>query len=104
MSVYVCVCKGEYDPLLAWPFVHRIVLTLIDQQEIQAQARSIQHVIKPNNCKENMSFLGRPLGDRNTPFGVQKFISLDALKAQKYILDNAIFIKVEVDHEKMKVV
>jgi hypothetical protein len=104
MSVYVCVCRGEYDSLLTWPFAHKITLTLMDQQENGQQAKHIEHVIKPNSCKENMPFLGRPVADRNTPFGVQKFINLEALNTLKYILDDSIFIKAEVDHDKMHVV
>lgn len=101
MSVFVCICKGEYDALLPWPFCHRCTFTLIDQCQDPAARRNISYTIKPNVCKENKPFLGRPLGERNASFGTQKFIPLNTMKTLDYIRDDTMFIKVHIDYDNM---
>lgn len=101
MSLFLCLCKGEYDSLLSWPFSHKIVITLLDQCEDIASRRHISYTIKPNTCKENSPFLGRPTGDRNASFGAQKFVELEVLNSLDYVVDDAIYIKVEIDSEEM---
>ena len=41
-----------------------------------------------------LQFLGRPVGERNASFGVQRFLDLDILQTLSYIKDDNIFIKV----------
>lgn len=101
MSLFLCICKGEFDSLLSWPFGHRISLTLLDQCEDINARRHVTYTIKPNTCKENVPFLGRPTSDRNASFGAQKFVELEVLNSYDYILDDAIYIKVEIDSENM---
>ena len=97
MSVFICLCRGEYDSLLEWPFGHKVNLTLVDQGSDFAARRNVVYVIKPNTVKENRPFLGRPNQDRNASFGAQKFVELTTLKSFDYIKDNTIYIKVSVD-------
>ncbi|XP_033628157.1 TNF receptor-associated factor 5-like [Asterias rubens] len=101
MSVFACICKGEFDALLPFPFSHRITFTMIDQCQDPSARRNISYTIKPNPCKENKPFLGRPVGDRNASFGTQKFIPLNTLKTLDYIRDDTMFIKVHVDYDNM---
>lgn len=101
MSLYVCICKGEYDALLQWPFSHKITLTLVDQTKNLQEQRPISYTIKPNTCKENYAFLGRPFNDRNASFGAQKFVELEVLNNFEYIVDDTFFIKVEVNIDSM---
>ena len=99
MSLYVCICKGEFDSLLSWPFNNKIVLTLLDQSRNFLEQRPMSYIIKPNTCKENFSFLGRPFSERNASFGAQKFVELELLNSFEYIIEDTIFIKVEVCFE-----
>ena len=101
MSIFLCICKGEYDALLQWPFSHRITFTLVDQSLDPGSRRNVSYSIKPNTCKENKPFLGRPLGERNASFGAQKFCELDILNTRDYIRDDTIYIKVDVDSDEM---
>lgn len=101
LSVFVCVCKGDYDALLEWPFKHKIKFTLIDQNPEETKRRNISHVVQPNICKENMSFLGRPKLERNSSFGAQKFVELELLPTRYYTKDDCVFIKVDVDSKHM---
>lgn len=99
MSLYVCICKGEYDALLTWPFNHKIIFTLLDQSKNVLEQRPITYVIKPNTCKENFSFLGKPFTERNASFGAQKFAELDLLSSFEYVIEDTMFIKVEIIFE-----
>ena len=101
MSLFLCVCKGEFDSLLSWPFNHKVTFTLLDQCPTIESRRHLSYTIKPNTCKENIPFLGRPTGERNASFGAQKFVELEVLQSLDYILDDTIFIKVEIDSENM---
>ena len=101
MSLFVCICKGEYDNLLSWPFGHKVIFTLLDQCEDIPARRHISYTIKPNTCKENEPFLGKPVGDRNASFGAQKFIELEILNSLDYIMNDSIYIKVEIDSQDM---
>jgi TNF receptor-associated factor 4 len=101
MSLFLCICKGEFDSLLSWPFSHKITVTLLDQCEDISARRHVSYTIKPNTCKENSPFLGRPTGERNASFGAQKFVELDVLSSLDYVVDDTIFIKVEIDSDEM---
>ncbi|CAF1277098.1 unnamed protein product, partial [Didymodactylos carnosus] len=104
LSLFICVCRGEYDSLLVWPFSHRVKLSLLDQCEDPDNCRHINYFVKPNICKENKPFLGRPIGERNASFGAQKFTDLETLSTLDYIKDNTIYIKVEIDNEDMIII
>ncbi|XP_064653213.1 TNF receptor-associated factor 4-like [Lineus longissimus] len=99
MSLFLCICKGDYDPLLVWPFSNRINFNLIDQCEDPAARRNITFSIKPNTVKENRPFLGRPVSERNASFGAQKFVELDTVNTLDYIRDDTIYLKVSIDLE-----
>lgn len=105
MSVFACICKGEFDEVLPWPFVNKITFTLIDQAENVENRRNINYVVKPNAVKENKLFLGRPTGERNASFGAQRFAEIEAMQNEKfdYIKDDTIYIKVHVDMQDMPV-
>lgn len=104
VSLYICLCRGEYDALLPWPFAHRVTFTLMDQCDDVNNRRPIIYCIKPNTCKENKPFLGRPITDRNASFGAPKFTDLDTLASLEYARDDCLFIKVEIDSEEMIVI
>ena len=97
MSVFVCICKGEYDPLLSWPFSPKVTFTMLDQCPEVEGRHNITYTIKPHLVKENAIFLGRPTMERNAAFGGLKFVSLETLATRRYVLDDAIYIKIRVD-------
>lgn len=65
LSLFVCICKGEFDEILEWPFAHEITLTLVDQKVDPKRARDIVYRVHPNPSISNLQFLGRPIGERN---------------------------------------
>jgi TNF receptor-associated factor 4 len=78
-----------------------VTFTLLDQTEDIENRRHITYSVKPNVCKENKPFLGRPITDRNASFGAQKFTDLETLNMYEYVKDDTIYIKVEIDNEEM---
>ncbi|CAF0991009.1 unnamed protein product [Rotaria sp. Silwood1] len=104
VSLFISICRSDYDALLSWPFSHRVTFTLLDQCEDIDNRRPIVYSVKPNICKENKPFLGRPVTERNASFGAQKFTEVDTMTSFEYIKDDTIFIKVEIDNEEMIII
>uniref|UniRef100_A0A1I8G0B1 TNF receptor-associated factor n=2 Tax=Macrostomum lignano TaxID=282301 RepID=A0A1I8G0B1_9PLAT len=101
MSLFACICKGENDALLAWPFAYKLTFQLIDQCEDVSARKNIVYTVTPNPCKENRPFLGRPLGERNASFGAARFAELEAIGKLDYIKDDTMYVKVTVDLENL---
>jgi TNF receptor-associated factor 4 len=78
-----------------------VTFTLLDQSEDISNRRDITYSVKPNTCKENKPFLGRPITERNASFGAQRFTELETLTVRDYIRDDMMLIKVEIDTEGM---
>ncbi|CAM2719264.1 unnamed protein product [Rotaria socialis] len=104
VSLFASICRGDYDALLSWPFSHRVTFTLLDQSEDINNRRPVTYSVKPNICKENKPFLGRPVTERNASFGAQKFTELVTMTSFEYIKDDTIYIKVEIDNEEMIII
>ncbi|XP_019622390.1 PREDICTED: TNF receptor-associated factor 6-like [Branchiostoma belcheri] len=101
MSMFMCIIRGEFDALLPWPFAQKVTITVIDQCQDPAARKNILYVMKPNTCKDNIQFLGRPTHERNPSFGTQMFCPLSQLHRGDYIRDNTMFISVQVDNTNM---
>ena len=78
--------KGEYDPLLKWPFDCQVTIVLIDQ----THREHIWYRFQPD-C-DNPSFQ-RPLSDSNVPYNVPRFTELPILTNTRYVKDDVMFIK-----------
>ena len=92
-SVFIVVMKGGNDAILSWPFFKRVTFTLIDQQEHSNDRENIILYFKPNPKNE---YFGRPVTDRNKGWGFSMFVSHDKLRERRYIVDDTIFIQVEL--------
>ena len=90
LSLFFVLMKGEYDPLLKWPFDHKVSLILVDQK----QRRHIVQTFKPT--PESSSFQ-RPVTDMNVASGCPQFCKVSYLDDESYIKDDALFIKCIVD-------
>ncbi|XP_041365703.1 TNF receptor-associated factor 2-like [Gigantopelta aegis] len=101
LSIFICICKGDYDALLQWPFHHRVTLTLIDQCPDPQYRRNATFTIKPKVTNGNKTFLGQPTGPRNPSFGSQQFVELSLLDTMDYVRNDVMFIKCTVDREDM---
>ncbi len=93
LTLYIVVMKGEYDAILPWPFKKKVKLTLIDQQEDQAKRKNITDHFTPDDDPECFA---RPVNEENIGNGWYKFISHKELNSRRYLVDDTLFLQVEV--------
>ncbi|KAK2153697.1 hypothetical protein LSH36_289g03019 [Paralvinella palmiformis] len=101
MSMFFRILKGKYDDLLPWPFDCSLRFSLMDQKRpgINKPRDNIVGIFTPSHSQTNEPFLGKPTSARNKGLGLPRFAKLDRVfeREDKYILDDTIFIKIEVD-------
>lgn len=94
LSLYIVVMQGEYDAILPWPFREKVKFTLIDQQEDPEARKNVSNWILPlRNAQKNFA---RPVSKENVGRGFPKFISHETLSSRRYVVDDALFLEVEV--------
>ena len=93
MSLFFALMKGPYDPILPWPFTHRVTLRLLDQsgQGIHEQGEFMPDPTSPS--------FQQPRSEMNVATGCPLFISLGELERRKgdFMRDNTMFIKIDVE-------
>ena len=92
MSLFFAVMKGPYDALLEWPFKLKVVMTLLDQDNMHHHTESFRPDLT------SVSFQ-RPKKDINIASGSPFFFSLAALDTSAYVRDDTMFIKVTAEKE-----
>ena len=94
LSVYLFMMKGEYDSILSWPFQQEITFTLIDQQQQEGNRKDLSTSFKADASEE---FFGRPVHKVNDAGrGFPRFVSHEVLQTRRYVVDDTIFLKIEV--------
>ena len=88
--LFFLLMRGEYDPLLRWPFRQKVTFMLLDQD-------NVEHVIDAFRPDPNSSSFQRPRRETNIASGCPLFLPLANLNNHAYIKDDAMFIKVIVD-------
>lgn len=90
ISLFFVLMRGEFDPLLRWPFRQKVTFMLLDQN-------NVEHVIDAFRPDPNSSSFQRPRRETNIASGCPLFLPLADLNNHSYIKDDALFIKVIVD-------
>ena len=90
LSVFFVLMRGEYDPLLKWPFESKVSLVLVDQN-------MRQHIVQTS--PESSSFQ-RSRSDMNVASGCPQFAKLSALD-EGYVENDVLFLKCIVDTSKI---
>ena len=90
LSIFFVLMRGEYDPLLQWPFDHKVSLILVDQD----QKKHLVQTFKPNI--QSSSFQ-KPKSDMNVASGCPEFAKLSVLDNPSYVKDDVMYIKAVVD-------
>ena len=90
LSIFFVLMKGEYDPLLKWPFENKVSLILVDQNH----RKHIVQTFKPT--PESSSFQ-RPRADMNVASGCPQFSKLSVLDDKNYVKEDVMYIKCIVD-------
>ena len=94
LSVCIRVIKGEYDPILPWPFNKIVKFTLIDQQEDPEQQLNVSKSL--DTLCRNVGSFSRPLAEENKGRGFPRFICHEELKTKRYTVDNTLFLQVAI--------
>ena len=95
MSLFFVLMKGEFDNILQWPFTHKVTFRLINQ----CGSRDVMDVFQPDPLSSSFQ---KPKSDMNIASGCPRFVSLNELMQNGFILDDTVFIKVKVDTTSMK--
>jgi len=93
LSVYIVVMKGEYDAILPWPFNKGVTFTLIDQEEDLLKRENVVSEVTPDNTKS----FSRPEVEQNPACGKSELISHTGLQTRRYVVDDTLFLQVEID-------
>ena len=104
LSAYVGIMKGNYDPILAWPFRQQVRFTVIDQQYDPAKRQNMVGVV--NTEQTSWRFAGRPTTEENGELlGIRRLVSHKVLNTRRYTDFDTLFIQVEVgphDHSECR--
>ena len=92
-SVFLIIMKGEYDASLTWPFHKKVTFTLIDQQE---NANDRKNIVWSFTSDPKRRSFERPVKEQNVGWGLSEFVSHEKLQKSRYIVDDAIFIQVQI--------
>ena len=90
LSIFFVLMKGEYDPLLKWPFDYKVSLILVDQNH----RRHIVQTFKPSPSSNSFK---QPVQDMNVASGCPKFTELNVLDNEDYVKEDVMYIKCIVD-------
>ena len=90
LSLFFVLMKGEYDPLLKWPFDYKVSMILVDQNHRK-------HVVQTFKPTPESSSFQRPKTDMNVASGCPQFAKLSVLDNIDYVKDNVLYIKCIVD-------
>ena len=90
VSFFITIMKGEFDPLLPWPFKQTVSLSLLAQDGI---SRDITQSFKPD---EDSSSFQLPKCEMNVASGCPQFCSLAVLDNPAYVKNDTIYLKVAI--------
>ena len=94
LSLFFVLMRGEYDPLLRWPFEHKVSLILVDQNHRK-------HIVQTFKPTPDSNSFQRPKSDMNVASGCPQFAPLSVLDDPSYVKDDIIYIKCIVDVSKI---
>ena len=87
VSFFITLMKGEFDPLLPWPFKQTVSLSLLAQDGV---SRDITQSFKPD---EESSSFQMPKSEMNVASGCPQFCSLAVLENPSYARTDTIYLK-----------
>ena len=94
LSIFFVLMKGEYDPLLQWPFESKVSLILVDQDHMK-------HLVQTFKSNAQSSSFQKPKTDMNVASGCPEFADLSILDNTSYVKDDVMYIKAIVDTSKI---
>ena len=95
LSVFVCILRGKFDAVLPWPFRQKVTVTLIDQQANSTLRVDQVDSFSSTEDPSHRAF-ARPPSDGNCGYGFPTFISQRNLFRRRYIVDDTLFLQIQV--------
>jgi hypothetical protein len=94
LSLFLVLMRGEYDPILIWPYSYKMKFELIDQLILGDNQRNISGEFWPDTM---LNCFQRPTYHMNEGYGVKNFVPLELLQKDPnlYIRDDVMFIRIE---------
>ena len=97
VSVKFFLMKGEYDVVLSWPLPNKkITVSLIDQREDPRQRENAVRSFESHDQRYKGCFR-RVENDGNQSSVGRVLLTHDDLKERRYIVDDTIFIQIQID-------
>jgi len=94
LSVYFAIMRGEYDPLLKWPFMAKVTITLLNQEHSKNNKDRIFILDSNSGCVQmpTTSLI-------NNPAGFARFMPRSFLNSRRasYVKEDVMYIKAVVD-------
>lgn len=93
LSIFISLLRGDYDPILAYPFKHNISFRLIDQSN---QGKDLVSRLEVNPCSASFA---RPISEKNEEARIVNFCPLAQLTDPNsiYMKDGVYFVGVFID-------
>lgn len=91
LSVLICLCSGEYDAILEWPFKQRVTIKLIDQ------SRRVRHFSRNFEGWDCASFHKPKKDSVNEEIGYPDFMLYSDVLKGKFVVDDTMFLEVSVE-------
>nr|CAB3267208.1 TNF receptor-associated factor 3 [Phallusia mammillata] len=91
MSLFFVVMKGDYDPLLPWPFRQKVTLLLLDQGP---DRKHLTDTFRPDPSSSSFK---RPNSDMNIASGCPLFVAHNVVDGSSYVKEDTIFVRIQVD-------
>lgn len=96
LSVFLGVMNGDYDAILAWPFHRKVTFTLIDQQDDPTKRLNVVCSLLTSTGDSCCARPRPSTGITELP-GIARFVSHKNLKTNRYIVDDTLFLQIEID-------
>ena len=95
LSLFIVLMRGEYDPILKFPFEFKVIFCLFDQTKQQ------KHIIDAFRPDVRSNSFQRPRSDMNVASGLPKFADLTLFQPENnpYIRDDIMYIKGVIDFD-----
>ena len=91
ISLFFVVMRGQYDPILTWPFPFKVMLMMLDQT-------GSDHIVDGFRPDPSSSSFRRPITDMNVASGMPVFCPVTQVDSfsSKYVKDDTMFIKIVI--------
>lgn len=96
LSLFIHIMQSENDDILYWPFVGKVVLTILDQNPAVGKRK---HISETLIAKPGLAAFQRPTSYRNhRGFGYMEFAPLSFIESNErmFIKDDALIIRADI--------